>query len=303
MGNACCSDATKGKDSGHTGSLGPGETKLVAPNAIKQEDFQTKITPQSFNGIKDKDQLLQEVLLLIANHGDLSTLNPINPHLKQMLAKIPQKVSVNGNHFEGETIHGIANGKGKVVQADGVIYEGTFANGRQQGEGVLHRKDQTWSSRTFYKGKISGLGEHKTADGTKGILNFVDGLEHGPAIEVLPDQSVVHREFQNGQQIGQQLFFAKAQNVISLASVKNGQPVSEKHFKSSVGGAPSVASKRKATPSVSHKPAQGPQTQPVPAGQHAQQANPAGQPSQGGAKPPTNSHPAPANNPAPVATK
>lgn len=286
MGNACCSDTTKGKDSGHGGSLGPGETKLVAPNAIKQEDFQTKITPQSFNGIKDKDQLLQEVLLLIATQGDLSTLNPTNPHLKQMLAKIPQKISVNGNHFEGETIHGIANGKGKVVQADGVIYEGTFANGRQQGEGVLHRKDQSWSSHTFYKGKISGLGEHKTADGTKGILNFVDGLEHGPAVEVLPDQSVVHREFQHGQQVGQQLFYAKAQNVISLATVKNGQPISEKHFKPTAAGVPSVASKKKANVSTSQKPAQGPQTQPV------QPANPAGQPAP--AKP---ANPAAANNP------
>lgn len=229
MGNTCgCGDDKKTGDAGVATLSGPMAIKNIPETGIVQQNFTTKFTPASFQNIPpaEKDQLLAEVLRIITTQGDTSKVKPTNAHLKTLLAKTTQKFNVGKVAYEGETVDGIANGKGKITREDGSVFEGNFSNGYEHGEGINKSKNgTTWQGKNIFRGLVNGL---LTSSGPQGntFLNVKQGAQDGPQAAIDANK-VNYSHFTNGKQDGLDITYHKKENKVEVKDFKTSPPTSK----------------------------------------------------------------------------
>ena len=165
MGN-CCSGTEKDGDIGKS-NIKP--SSPVRENAFILKDYQTKLVPDSFAKMSptEKTHLLADALNLLVHHGDLSRIKPSNPHLKELLKPVHLKFKIDGDQYEGPTIEGVANGRGKVLYNDGSLTEGVMGNGMFQGLATFSYPSDPQGlvgTETFVNGLAEGLVEEKDGE-------------------------------------------------------------------------------------------------------------------------------------------
>lgn len=220
MGN-CCSDNK------HESTV----SKIVQPQSkpgFYLSNYQSKFTPASFAQIPqaEKDALIAEVLRLIAQNGDLSKVKTNNATIKQFLAKTHSKIELDGTTFDGETIDGLASGKGRV-QYNGTFwksYEGEFQHGREHGQGtyVVGAGDKI-ITQTNYDGQVEGLCDVVFANGDKGQCNFVKDQANGPSV-IQGRDGVIFDTRVNDKIDGLRVGINHKDNVVVLTDYRNDAP-------------------------------------------------------------------------------
>lgn len=217
MGN-CCTDERKDTDA-RAGNIKAGSSDA---SAFRLPNYQTKFVPQTFAGIPpaEKDQLLAEVLKLIMAHGNLSRIQPNNPHLKEILKRVHSKIPMNGQVFEGETIDGVGNGKAKIQYKDGSVFEGFVANGHEQGEAKLTNPDGSVYDCTFNRGVVEGLVHSKKGEDTTQSV-CVHGKKNGPQVVQNKDR-IEFSNWKEDKKNGLEVCIIKNANKIQLTEFQNG---------------------------------------------------------------------------------
>lgn len=245
---------------------------LERPGSVEAPQFRVsnykspKLDPAYYRTLPDadKDAILAEAFKIL-----LATVEPskiptnVNPAIKQMMTKLIVKdLKTSQGVYEGETIHGVANGKGKLVSHDGhTTYDGDFFNGLRHGVGKveIRHKDGSKSNYEgrFQKGELVSAVEVKTTGGNQEeskIYSYLKGeLLEGPFILEYPaSKEKAYGGCINDKFSGDVIFIQKGQpgQPIFLESYKkegSDDPVTVKEFEEAQpapqpqGGAPVAA--------------------------------------------------------------
>ena len=163
------------------------------------------------------------------NYGDLILpfINIIKNELKNRIILQPKRTIIieyeNRDHYIGDLINDIPNGKGKKMNRQGIIkyegefvddkyegkgtyymetgeyYEGEFKNGTMNGEGKqFYRNNDVKYEGHFIDGKFEGIGKFIWDNGEYYIGEFKDGVMNGKGKEYYCDGTIKYDgEFEN----------------------------------------------------------------------------------------------------------
>lgn len=243
----CCKSDNR-SDTGVKGSIN-GAAAIDAPQ-FKIENYKsTKLTPEYYKTLPEpeKDAILAEAFKILMATVEPSKIPPTsNPIIKQMLTKmIVSNVKTPQGTYDGESIHGVANGKGKLVSSDGfTVYEGEFFNGFRHGVGKVVTTHEDGSTLTyegrFHKGELVSAVEVKTNglkdDNWKAVSYLRADKMEGPFILEFPaTKDLAYGCTVGDKYSGDVIFLNKGQpkQSITLSSYKkegSDEPVSEKEF-------------------------------------------------------------------------
>jgi len=229
MGNACgCADTKKGSN----------ETSLARTHfeslAFIHQNHQSVYTPAAFSQLssEQKDEVLSEVLNLITSHGDLSKANAKSVLIKALLNRQHSQFTLmTGDKFEGDTVNGIANGKGKSVYAfDGVTtYTGDFKSGAEHGSGTIsYPNGDSLKCNTFGRGVPTGLCTYKFADQSEEIMcHDTNGYKNGPFILTESNGMQFLGRYNQGREDGVEVCMPKDGKFAKVIHYIKGTPVKE----------------------------------------------------------------------------
>ncbi len=159
-------------------------------------------------------------------YGDNSS--EFNADAKPELMTVVTALQHPDGEYEGETIDGVANGKGVKRYSGkwtGQVYEGSWRNNRSHGQGSL-----TWPSGALYtgewkNGKIEGKGTYFFADGARYEGDMINGKSHGFGKYVYVDGRTYEGHFENDKQNGFGTYRSKEGAVLYKGEYKDGKRV------------------------------------------------------------------------------
>ena len=85
--------------------------------------------------------------------GLVKTLQYITFQIPNPVATLP-----DGAVYEGDMIHGVIEGQGRMIWKNGDRYEGSFKNGLFHGQGLIEGVDGSSYEGLFAEGAITGIG-------------------------------------------------------------------------------------------------------------------------------------------------
>lgn len=87
-----------------------------------------------------------------------------------------------GERYEGQFWHGVAHGRGRLVDVDSSLYEGQWQDNDKHGFGMYSFPDGTTYGGQWVCGKKHGTGSEHWADGAKFEGQFAEGFKNGAGI-------------------------------------------------------------------------------------------------------------------------
>ncbi|HEY9000839.1 MAG TPA: protein kinase [Mucilaginibacter sp.] len=134
----------------------------------------------------------------------------------------------SGAYYEGEYKNGLTDGYGTYISANGDKYIGDFANGNQTGQGTMYynRDDEFKGDRytgNWYNGAFSGKGTYYWHDGKVYEGDWVNSKQSGQGTMTFTDGSKYVGAWSNGDRNGYGSVYDKNGNLYSSGQWENGQ--------------------------------------------------------------------------------
>lgn len=114
---------------------------------------------------------------------------------KKNKLKTEKVIFDHGITYEGQTIDGKRNGKGKQIWPDGTVYEGEWSDDKAMGKGKLIHGDGDVYEGEWNEDKANGKGVYINTSGARYEGEWKNDLRHGKGLEVWPDGSKYEGEY------------------------------------------------------------------------------------------------------------
>jgi hypothetical protein len=207
------SDGSQGLYSGHVNGI------LLKPHDLGRVVYESggKYTGYFENGMKSacSDSIMEESngAMYIGNFKD-DKLDGFSMY-------------TSGDHkivFRGEMKDGKPNGRGVLVEKDGLMYDGEFFDAKKEGRGIMITAEGEKLVGSFRDAKLHGDGFLRRTDSLLPLIsgNFKDGLPHGIAFTVDKDRNMYFGNFQNGKRHGQGLLVT-SNGLVQAGNWSDGQ--------------------------------------------------------------------------------
>ncbi len=157
--------------------------KMMQEKEKQLEDMRKELTMMklALSSYKEseKDDIIAELTRVIVGQLDYRMIKSQHPFLKNLLEKKAEALTSTDGTYEGETIHGVANGKGTFKLSDGGSYTGETVAGHMHGHGKLDFSNGNHYEGEFKNGFATGAGVLKYANGDTYNGNLKNGHKHG----------------------------------------------------------------------------------------------------------------------------